>query len=242
MDKYGLIGKKLGHSFSKDFFIEKFKKLGIDAVYENFELDRADAIAGLLTQENLKGLNVTIPYKEAVIPYLDGVDSTAQEIGAVNCIQVKNGKAKGFNTDAFGFSQLIKPFLESHHERALILGTGGASKAVVNVLKQLGVQVYFATRTPQKENEFHYADVNDRMIGSCGILINTTPLGMFPDLNSYPEIPYSAISPQHLAIDLIYNPAQTVFLSKCKEQGAVVQNGTTMLIQQAEESWRIWNS
>jgi shikimate dehydrogenase len=240
--KYGLIGKKLSHSFSKTFFENKFQTLNIDSAYENFELENISQIKDVFTKSDLAGLNVTIPYKEAVIPFLDELDESAKSVGAVNCIQIKNGKHVGHNTDVFGFRQMIKPFLESHHERALILGKGGAAKAVAHVLNELGLAVFFVTRNPKDENDFPYDDVNEAMIRSCGIIVNTTPVGMFPDIDQAPAIPYEFLNDKNLAVDLIYNPKETLFMKKAKSFGANAINGETMLHQQAEKSWEIWNS
>lgn len=240
--KYGLIGQKLGHSFSKKFFEKKFSELQVDAVYNNYELADISEVEAVFKQPGLVGLNVTIPYKQAVIPYLHELDDVAKAVGAVNCIYLKNGKTTGYNTDVFGFQQMIKPFLESHHERALILGKGGASRAVEYVLKELGLSVFFVSRNPQNENDFSYNEVNETMIRSCGIIVNTTPVGMFPNIDSAPEIPYEFMTDRNLAVDLIYNPAETLFMKKAKSFGANVINGQTMLHQQAEKSWQIWNS
>lgn len=245
--QYGLIGKSLKHSFSKSYFEKKFADLNIDAGYKNFEFDTTDELYSFLTAlrrnatATMSGLNVTIPYKESIIPFLDDLDDTAKQIGAVNCIQFKNGKLIGHNTDAFGFQQLIKPFFESHHERAIILGTGGASKAVSYVLEQLGVSVIFISRDPKKGNEFSYNEMNENMMRFNKIIVNTTPVGMFPDIDQAPGIPYELLTPQHLVVDLIYNPKETLFMQKAKEHGAKAINGETMLHQQAERSWEIWN-
>jgi len=238
--KYGLIGKSLTHSFSKSYFEKKISDLNIDARYENFEISSIDQFRNG-PWINVDGLNVTIPYKESIIPYLDDLDISAKNIGAVNCIQFKNGKMIGHNTDAFGFKQLIKPFFESHHERAIILGTGGASKAVNFVLEELGVSVIFISRNPQKKNEFSYDEMNENMISFNGIIVNTTPVGTFPNINEAPGIPYQYLTSRHLVIDLVYNPKETLFMKKAKEKGATVINGETMLHQQAEKSWEIWN-
>lgn len=239
---YGLIGRKLSHSFSKSFFENKFQTLNIDSVYENFEIETITQIKDVFAASDLAGLNVTIPYKEAVIPFLDGLDESAKSVGAVNCIQIKNGKHIGYNTDVFGFRQMIKPFLESHHERALILGKGGAAKAVAHVLNELGLNVFFVTRNPKGGNDFSYDDINEAMIHSCGIIVNTTPVGMFPDIENAPAIPFEFLSDQNLVVDLIYNPKETSFMKKAKSFGANAINGETMLHQQAEKSWEIWNS
>lgn len=239
---YGLVGRKLSHSFSKSFFENKFQSLNIDSVYENFEIETITQIEDVFAVSDLAGLNVTIPYKEAVIPMLDELDESAKSVGAVNCIQIKNGKHVGYNTDVFGFRQMIKPFLESHHERALILGKGGAAKAVAHVLNELGLTVFFVTRNPKEENDFSYHDINEAMINSCGIIVNTTPVGMFPDTENAPAIPYEFLSDINLVVDLIYNPKETLFMKKAKSSGANAINGETMLHQQAEKSWEIWNS
>ena len=203
---------------------------------------------------DLRGLNVTIPYKESVIPFLDELDETAKEIGAVNCIRILDDAAQpsekrliGYNTDAFGFRQSIKPFLETQHERALILGTGGASKAVHYVLKTIGIDCYFVTRTKIisnqliTKNEFSYEELNEYVMSAFKLIVNTTPVGMYPNVDEAPAIPYEFLTPSHLLYDLVYNPAETEFLKRGKKMGASTLNGLSMLHQQAEEAWRIWN-
>lgn len=239
--RFGLIGKTLGHTFSKPYFEAKFKTIGENATYENVELAEISEVQQILTQ-GYSGLNVTIPYKEAIIPYLDELTPVANEIGAVNTVLFKNGKSIGTNTDAFGFKQMIKPFFESHHERALIIGTGGASKAVAYVLEELGVRVSYLSRTPKANNEFSYEDVNENMILFHGIIVNTSPVGGFPKPEEAVQIPYQFLTPKHLVIDLIYNPSETLFLKNAKAQGATVLNGLTMLHQQAEKAWELWNN
>jgi shikimate dehydrogenase len=248
--KYGLIGYPLSHSFSKNYFNEKFEKENItDCEYELFPIKKVEELNSLIHgQPALKGLNVTIPYKEAVIPFLDELDETARTVGAVNCIKVFSSasalKLKGYNTDVFGFRQSIKPFLETQHERALILGTGGASKAVHYVLKDIGIDCYFATRDKSgsvNEKTFEYNELNEYMIAAFKLIVNTTPLGMFPEVETLPEIPYQYLTPSHLLYDLVYNPAETEFLKQGKAKGASTVNGLSMLKQQAEEAWRIWN-
>jgi len=242
MKTYGLIGKSLSHSFSKKYFTEKFDDLGLtDSEYINIELGVIEEFLEKVKELKPKGLNVTIPYKEAIFPYLDELDEVAKEIGAVNTIVFKNGNLKGYNTDAFGFHQSIKPFFKSQHERALILGTGGASKAVEYVLKQYGVDVLFASRSETKDNILNWNDINENVIKHHLLIVNCTPLGMFPNVDSKPEIPYSALTERHLLVDLVYNPDETLFLKLGKENGAKVINGLTMLQQQAEKSWRLWN-
>ena len=175
--------------------------------------------------------------------FLDEIDPTAKEIGAVNCIKITKGKLTGYNTDAFGFKQSIRPFLDTNHTKALIFGTGGASKAVAYVLKNLGIYFWFVTRTKNNsvQNSLTYEELNEHIISSCKLLVNCTPVGMSPHINEYLPIPYHAITPQHLAYDLIYNPVETLFLKKAKEQGALISNGYNMLCFQADEAWRIWN-
>ncbi|HTM97393.1 MAG TPA: shikimate dehydrogenase [Pedobacter sp.] len=247
MRTFGLIGYPLSHSFSKKFFTEKFKNEQIAACeYELFPIQNANTVSTLL-QENpsLCGLNVTIPHKLAVLPLLDEVDSAAAEIGAVNCISIKrsNGTVflKGFNTDAYGFAESLKPLLEEQHQKALIFGDGGAAKAVKYVLNQLGIPFLVVVRKPT-EHAILYEAITADLLKEYKLLINTTPLGMSPNLESYPPIPYEALSKQHLAYDLVYNPEETVFLTKAKEQGAKIKNGLEMLYLQAERSWYIWNA
>jgi shikimate dehydrogenase len=246
---YGLIGYPLGHSFSKKYFTEKFEKENISGCEFNlYPISSIDELPALIkNDESICGLSVTIPYKESVIPFLDELDETAKTIGAVNCIKIvrqnnQEPRLVGYNTDAFGFRQSIKPFLETQHERALILGTGGASKAVAFVLKKIGITCYFAGRQKQAgENFFLYEELNENMIKAFRLIVNTTPLGTFPDVNDSPKIPYEYIGPGHLLYDLVYNPAETKFLKRGKMQGAATVNGLSMLQQQAEEAWRIWS-
>jgi len=243
----GLIGKSLKHSFSKKYFTEKFLKEGLtNYTYQNYELDQIDTIREIVKENNLSGFNVTIPYKEQILPYLDEIDETAKNIGAVNTVKVirSHNKIKliGYNTDAFGFHQLIKPFFKSRHERILVLGTGGASKAVAYLLKkQYGASVLFVSRKPTEGNIINWKDVNENVIRFHKMIVNTTPIGMFPYEDESPEIPLNKINKEYLLVDLIYNPLQTIFLKKGKEKEAVVLNGLTMLHQQAEKSWGIWN-
>lgn len=244
MTVFGLIGQTLSHSFSKSYFEKKFGDLGLgDHEYRNFELANIHGFPAILKADpDLKGLNVTYPYKEAVIEYLDELSPEAAEIGAVNCVAIAAGKTKGYNTDVYGFAQSIRPFLDRHHERALILGTGGAAKAVSFVLGTFGLELFFVTSDPNKKKErsFLYGEVNRRMMEACKLVVNCTPLGMFPDVDRYPEIPYQYFTPEHLAYDLIYNPEETLFMQKAKEAGASTVNGLSMLQLQAEKSWQIW--
>ena len=238
---FGLVGASLGHSFSKKYFSEKFDKEALNYDYLNFELKCIEDIKPLLLRNDLGGLNVTIPYKESVISFLDEITEQAQRIGAVNTIQFINGKTIGHNTDVFGFKQLIKPFFESQHERAIILGTGGAAKAVAFVLEEIGASVIYISRNPKTENEFAYSDMNAQMLDSCKLIVNTTPIGTFPNINDCPNIPFEFLTPKHLVVDLIYNPEKTKFLQESAKMGAWIINGKTMLEQQAEKSWEIWN-
>jgi len=243
MRLYGLIGKPLTHSFSKAYFTEKFSKLGIDdCSYENFELASIDDLRNLLSnQSQLKGLNVTIPYKEQVLPFLYYQDDVVKAVGACNCIRIVEGKLYGFNTDVTGFQHSLQPLLKSHHSKALILGTGGAAKAVAYSLNQLGIEYKFVSRKIIG-NGLAYEEIDRNMLNEYSIIINTTPLGMYPNIEQEPPLPYHFISEQHLLFDLIYNPAKTSFLQRGEESGATTLNGHQMLIIQAEESWKIWNS
>ena len=242
MNVYGLVGKTLKHSFSKAYFSEKFEKEKLTAGFQNFELPTIEAFPDLIRKNpDIKGLSVTIPYKTVIIPFLDDIDVVALEIGSVNSILVKDGRTKGFNTDVIGFKSSIKPFLEHGMERALILGTGGASKAVAYTLRQIGLDVTFVSRTP-KQGQLGYSDINENVIKAFRLIVNTTPLGMYPDVESCPELPYEFIGNTHLLYDLTYNPPLTEFLRKGKERGAAVINGLSMLHIQAEASWEIWNS
>jgi shikimate dehydrogenase len=292
MKQYGLIGYPLTHSFSKKYFTEKFEKENIaDCEYKLFPIEAIDQLPQLIKDNpDLCGLNVTIPYKETVIPFLDELDETAKVVGAVNCIKVvsleslvfsnenqdaslksqvsglttkdsrlktKDYKLVGYNTDVFGFRQSIKPFLETQHERALILGTGGASKAVYHVLKEIGIDCYFVTRDKESSsknqgsrlttkdyrlNTFSYEELNDHVFNAFKLIVNCTPVGTFPNIHDAPQLPYHFITPSHLLYDLVYNPAETEFLKRGKEKGAATVNGLSMLYQQAEEAWRVWNN
>jgi len=241
MNIYGLIGKSLSHSFSKDFFTKYFTEHDIKAVYSNFEIAQIDEVKSIL-ESDIHGLNITIPYKEAIIPFLDEITDEAQQIGAVNVVQFKNGKTIGHNTDAFGFAQSIKPFFTNQHERALIFGTGGASKAIAYVLKKLGVQVYFISTTQVGEGVFSYNSLNKHMLLGCKFWVNCTPIGTFPNINEELPIPWCELTEDHLVVDLIYNPPKTMFLQKAQENGATILNGESMLKEQALKSWEIWNT
>ena len=242
MKVYGLVGKTLQHSFSADFFSDYFVTENIIAKYQNFELAAIEDIQSVFDLKPA-GLNVTIPYKESVIPFLDGLDPIAEKIGAVNTIVFDGDKKIGYNTDAFGFKQAIKPFLNNQHERALIFGTGGAAKAVASVLKEIGVDVIFISRDPHGKNKhFNYSEVNLQMLNACKLMVNCTPVGTFPNSSDYLPLPYEGIGKDHLVIDLIYNPIKSVFLQKAENQGATIMNGEGMLKAQAMKSWSLWNN
>lgn len=242
MRKFGLIGYPLSHSFSEKYFAQKFEREGITGCsYELFPLENIEDVRLLFeVQKDLRGLNVTIPYKESVIEYLDGLDPIAQKIGAVNCIRIDEIQRIGFNTDHAGFRDALKPLLLRQHTRALVLGTGGASKAVLYALQELGITTTIVSRTAGKY-AISYADITAEMMRAHTLIINTTPLGMHPHVEDFPPLPYEHISPDHLLFDLIYNPAETVFMQKGRAQGAKVSNGYTMLQLQAEYAWDIWN-
>lgn len=242
MQRYGLIGKTLKHSFSKAYFTEKFSQEEISAVFENFELGSISEFPDLLRKHrDLRGLSVTIPYKRSIVAYLDQVDAIAAELGSVNSIRVRDGITTGTNTDVTGFSESIKPFLAHGMERALVLGTGGASEAVDYALRQIGLDVVRVSRNPS-EGQLAYAELNENAMRAFRLIVNTTPLGMYPDVNSFPPIPYAFIGRQHLLYDLTYNPAETQFLKKGKDAGALTVNGLSMLKIQAEKSWKYWNN
>lgn len=245
MKKYGLIGYPLGHSFSKNFFNEKFHSENINAEYVNFEIPSIKELPSvLLANPDLVGLNVTIPYKEQVIPYLDELDKDAAAIGAVNVIKVLNHKGKtkliGYNSDVIGFTQSIEPLLESQHKKALILGTGGASKAIRYGLTQLGVECKFVSRSP-REGMLTYDALTPPIMDEYKVIVNCTPVGMYPHADKYPDIPYECLTPNHLLYDLLYNPDTTLFMKKGADRGAVTKNGLEMLLLQAFGAWDIWN-
>lgn len=243
MKLYGLIGKTLKHSFSKNYFTKKFAAEGLtDYAYENFELPDIAHIQNILTTHpNIQGLNVTIPYKEAVLPHLHQQNDIVQNIHACNCIKVVNGKLHGYNTDVIGFKQSLLQHLQPHHTRALILGTGGAAKAVQYALTQLSIEYKIVSRQG-KENVITYNAIDQTLLQQYTLIINTTPVGMYPHMEEAPPLPYQYITPQHFLFDLIYNPPITQFLQLGKDKGATICNGQDMLVLQAEESWRIWNS
>ena len=241
---FGLLGKNISYSFSRGYFTKKFETLDLKKyLYKNFDIQDLKEFPEVIAEEtNLLGINVTIPYKEEVIQYLDTLDKTAEEIGAVNTIKfTKRGNLKGYNTDVVGFKNSIAPLLKKHHKHALILGTGGASKAVAYALAKNNIACVFVSRSPSENNEISYKDLDAAIIAKHHIIVNCTPLGTSPDIHLSPAIPYAFITDKHLLYDLIYNPEITSFLSKGKDRGAVIKNGYEMLELQAEESWRIWN-
>jgi shikimate dehydrogenase len=244
MKKYGLIGFPLGHSFSRKFFSEKFDQEKIDARYDLYEIDDISKFSLLTTDEEIMGLNVTIPYKEKIIPYLDELDEVAAKIGAVNVIKFIRAenklKLRGFNSDAIGFENSIKPYLKSYHQKALILGTGGASKAINYVLTKLEIEVLFVSRT-KSEKMITYSELNASIIDEYKLIINASPIGTFPHTNECPHIPYEFLTQEHLLYDLVYNPAETLFMKKGLEKGAKTLNGEAMLHGQALAAWNMWN-
>lgn len=241
MRKFGLIGKSLAHSFSKSFFEGYFSENNIEATYQNFEIQNENELVDFLKEKKVDGFNVTIPYKQTIIPYLDELSEEAKVVNAVNTIRLENDRWIGYNTDVFGFKQSIKPFLTNKHEKALILGTGGAAKAVSYVLKDIGIEVLTVSRTPHGRNQFAYADINKHMIKACKLIVNTTPLGMYPNVDESVEFPFDFLSEEHLVVDLIYNPDETLFLKQAKSNQATILNGASMLKEQALKSWAIWN-
>jgi len=239
---FGLIGYPLTHSFSKNYFTEKFKKEAIENCrYENFQLaDVGDLPKIINDHPDLRGFNVTIPYKESVLQFLDESDQLVKRIGACNCVKVIDGKLIGYNTDVIGFKKALLNKFDPSHKNALILGTGGAAKAVEFVLRTLEVQYRYVSRYPSVRN-LSYEQLTPHLMEQNTLIINTTPLGMYPKIAEAPPLPYHLITQNHFLFDLIYNPEKTLFLKKGEEQGATIQNGSDMLVYQAEESWRIWN-
>ncbi|MFC6858867.1 shikimate dehydrogenase family protein [Zunongwangia atlantica] len=243
MKKFGLLGKNISYSFSRKYFNEKFEKEKINAEYVNFDIPEITDFPLIITKNpTLSGMNVTIPYKLEVMKFLEDLSEDAKAIEAVNVIKFENGgKLIGHNTDFIGFRDSLKPHLRPQHTHALILGTGGASKAVAYALKTLGISYKFVSRSPL-EDQFSYSDLNEEIIQKYSLIINTTPLGTFPDIENCPDIPYQFITKNHLVFDLIYNPSETKFMSNSKKGGATAINGNKMLQLQAEAAWLIWNS
>lgn len=242
MRLFGLIGYPLTHSFSKDYFAEKFKREAInDCRYENFQLENIAGLSQIINDNPaLEGLNVTIPYKESVLSFLDEKNSVVQETGACNCIKIVNGKLAGFNTDVIGLERSLVPKLQPQHKNALILGTGGAAKAVEFVLKKNNISYTYVSRRDSKDH-LAYGQLTPAVLQKNTLIINTTPVGMYPNVDEILPLAFEAITPKHFLFDLIYNPAKTLFLKKGEESGATIQNGYEMLVYQAEESWKIWN-
>lgn len=245
MDKYGIIGHPLGHSFSKNYFNEKFHDEGIDAEYINFDIQNIGNLPEVLaTNPELKGLNVTIPYKEKVLSYLDYISVEARAIGAVNVIRVEhkgnNVLLKGYNSDVIGFTRSIEPILEKFHRKALVLGTGGASKAVSYGLRSLGLETVLVSRF-ERPGTIQYKDITPDVVREYKVIVNCTPCGMYPNYEECPELPYEALDSHNLLYDLIYNPDETLFMKKGREQGALIKNGIEMLLLQAFASWDFWN-
>jgi len=245
MKKYGLIGYPLTHSFSKRYFTEKFETEKIDSAYENFEIDNISKFTEIIINNpELVGLNVTIPYKEQVIPFLDELNESAREIGAVNTVKISLQQEKpvlsGYNTDVYGFRESLKPLLQSHVQQALVLGSGGASLAVCYALTELGIRYQLAGREPN-EKKLSYDQLTAEMLKEYPLIINTSPLGTYPDVDRIPPIPLGGIGPGHICYDLVYNPPLTRFLAEAASRGAVTKNGYEMLVLQAEKAWEIWN-
>jgi shikimate dehydrogenase len=244
MQRYGLIGKKLGHSFSKAYFTEKFVRLGIPAVYDLLEIADISEILNVIKNHKPAGLNVTIPYKQAVIPYLDSLSEEAKAIGAVNTISFSATEGvihtKGWNTDAPAFMQELSNFAGDFKGSALLLGTGGASAAAAYVLKKLGWDFVSVSRNPSSADQLSYQDLDAALIESHTLIINATPIGMYPDVSGIPEIPWEAVGEKHLLFDMVYNPEVTRFLQSGLERGAKVRNGLGMLTLQAELAWKTW--
>lgn len=244
--KFGLIGKNISYSFSKKYFTEKFKNLELNNyTYENFDLQAIEDFPVMYKdlRDQIQGFNVTIPYKQDIIKYLDEIDEDANTIGAVNTIKIlKEGKLKGYNTDIYGFENSLRPLLHSHIKKALILGTGGASKAIAFVLKKNDIYCNFVSRNPTNPQTISYDDLDVRVISKHHLIINCTPVGTFPNIESSPGIPYEFLGDKHFLFDLVYNPEVSTFLAKGEERGAKIKNGEEMLQLQADRSWEIWNS
>lgn len=240
--KFGLIGRNISYSFSSGYFNKKFTKKGLDNYsYRNFDIENIEQLPEIIQNtKRLKGLNVTIPYKETVIPLLDSLSKNAKIIGAVNTIVLSKKGLKGYNTDHYGFRKALKPLLLPHHKKALILGTGGASKAIAFALRKMKIEYDFVSRNAT-DVIFSYECLDKEVFNDYQIIINTTPLGTFPDIDVYPPIEYTLFTEKHIAFDLVYNPEETEFLKRAKANGAVTKNGYDMLVYQAEKAWRIWN-
>ena len=244
--KFGLIGKNISYSFSRGYFLEKFKQLKLDTlVYRNFDIPEIEEFPFLIYQkeDEFRGFNVTIPYKQSIMKYLTDIDEDAAEIGAVNTVKVTDdNELIGFNTDIYGFENSLKPQLKTHHKKALILGTGGASKAAAFVFNKIGIEFLFVSRHPSNDSEISYIDLSKEVVVSHQIIINSSPVGTHPNIEECPNIPYEYLTDKHYLFDLIYNPSETKFLRLGKERGASIKNGLEMLELQAEKSWEIWNN
>jgi shikimate dehydrogenase len=244
MRRFGLIGYPLSHSFSPAYFSKKFQSEGYaDCLYDAFPIKSIEEFTSLLANHpDLEGLNITIPYKKDVLTFLHNSTEAVKQTGACNCIKIKNEIRTGYNTDVIGFEKSLLPVLTNAHKKALILGTGGAAAAVEFVLKKLGIQYLFVSRNSQTgERILTYKEVNSEILNEYKLIVNTTPLGMYPDTDKCPDILYDNLTKEHYLYDLIYNPEQTLFLKKGAEKGAIIKNGSDMLVIQAEESWKIWN-
>lgn len=241
--RFGLLGRDIDYSFSKTYFTEKFEREERSTfTYENFDLPNLENFKAILAQPGLKGMNVTIPYKEEVIPFMDELDDVAEAIGAINTIVFNpNGTTKGFNTDYIGFRDSISPVLRNDITSALILGTGGASKAVVFALQKMGIKTQYVSRN-KTTRSIGYDDVSSLVLKTHKLIVNCTPLGTFPNINLKPPLNYNLLTSEHVLFDLIYNPSETSFLKEGLRQGATIANGATMLVGQAEASWSLWNS
>lgn len=244
MKKYGLVGKDISYSFSRNYFAKKFTELNLkECSYRNFDIPEIEEFPFLLYQKEHEyyGLNVTIPYKESIMNYLSEIDEIAQKIGAVNTIKItEDNRLIGHNTDAYGFKKSLQTVLKNHHKKALILGTGGASKAIAYVFENLNIKYKFVSRSPTTD-QLSYDSLNEAILNEYHLIINCTPLGTFPDIELFPDIPYNYLNEKHLLFDLIYNPEESTFLKLGKKQGAIIKNGSEMLKFQAEKSWEIWN-
>ncbi|MAU62906.1 MAG: shikimate dehydrogenase [Flavobacteriaceae bacterium] len=240
---YGLLGKNIDYSFSKSYFLNKFKKLNLDSnyTYKNLDLNDLNQFRNIIEKKEFNGFNVTIPFKEKIIKFLDLLDSKAKKIGAVNTIKIcSNYKLKGYNTDYIGFIKSIRPFLNKNHKKAILLGSGGASKSIVFGLNKLNISSIIVSRF-KKKGDITYKELNSEIINKSQIIINCSPIGTFPKINECPKIPYNSINSNHICYDLVYNPIETEFLMKSKKNDAKILNGMKMLELQAEESWKIWN-
>lgn len=243
MKRYGLIGYPLTHSLSQQYFTDKFSQEGInDCIYERFSIPSIDDLHTILdTHKDLCGFNITIPYKKEVLAFLTERSKAVEEVGACNCVKIEGQNLIGYNTDVIGFENSLIPFLKPTHNQALVLGTGGAALAIVYVLQKLGIAYKYVSRTAA-EGQFSYNELDASVMELHTLIINTTPLGMFPNIEACPDIPYQLLTPEHHLFDLTYNPAESTFLAKGKQMGATIQNGQQMFVEQAEQSWRIWNS